>query len=166
LADGYEEWAVIRRALILLALSAPQIALAEERFDCEMGTAYSVDSVGAEKTVRPIDFGSGSETKWKFSLVRGERSLTVEWPDSPMQMNGTGPLVQTGPSSYASFIFGKGPCLFTEGHCGANIHYAAQADGSLTLQILPVAMTKFEDGHREPFVAFIKGRCEVRKDKK
>jgi hypothetical protein len=153
-------------SIIMAAATPAPAAFSDQVFDCEMGKAFSAGSVGRKRLINEIDFGSRTGTNWKFSLIQSEKTLTVEWADSPMQISGKGPLIQTGPSSYSSFYFGKGPCLFTEGHCGGTVHYAAQLDGSLIIQIQPVALIKFEDGHSEPFVAFIDGRCEKRNNQK
>jgi hypothetical protein len=153
-------------SVILAAASPAPAVVAEAVFDCEMGKAFSARKAGGKHVVSEIGFGPKTGMNWKFTLIRTEKALMVEWPDSPVQINGKGPLIQTGPNSYSSFYIGKGPCLFTEGHCGGTVHFAAQTDGSLVIQIQPVALIKFEDGRREPFVAFIEGRCEKRKNQK
>jgi len=62
----------------------------------------------------------------------------------------------------AGFFVGQGPCLFTEAHCGTTVHFARQEDGSLKMQLHPIALTRFEDGHREPFVVYLSGTCQAK----
>ena len=146
-------------------LVAPSAATAAD-YDCLLGEAYSV---GPDKdgnvVARPISFGGGlGETEWRFTLRRDEREAEVVWRNSPMQLAGKSPLIQTSEASFAAFYVGRGPCLFTEGHCGATVHFAEQPDGTLKLRLYPIALSSFEDGHREPFTVYLAGRCDPKDD--
>ncbi|BBC73011.1 hypothetical protein AEB_P2143 [Altererythrobacter sp. B11] len=151
--------------VIIAAGIASQAAAAEtSAYDCMLGEIYSIraDSEGKD-VVNPIQFRGGLGDKaWGFSLIQDEETVEISWPESPMQFSGKSPLIQTSEDSYASFRVGRGPCLFTEGHCGTLLQFAKQSDGRLKIQLQPIALLSFEDGHREPFIAYINGTCEAK----
>jgi hypothetical protein len=154
------KWIVIFAAGIAAQAAATETPV----YDCMLGEIYSVGAdSGGKVAVNPIQFGGGLRDKaWGFSLAYDEETVDISWPDSPMQFSGKSPLIQTSEDSYASFRVGRGPCLFTEGHCGTLLHFAKQSDGRLKIQLQPIALSSFEDGRREPFVAYISGTCEVK----
>lgn len=91
--------------------------------------------------------------------MTSERNTEIVWSNSPIQLNGVTPRIQTGPTSFASFHVGRGPCLFTEGHCGAVVHYSELHDGSLSILIQPIALTRIENEDRIPFLVHLPGTC-------
>jgi len=146
---------------IVAALLAPTAAAATD-YDCVLEEARSIhfDEQGTV-TANPIRFGgSAGDLPWKFVLRRDEREAEIVWRNSPMQLSGKSPLIPTGQDSYAGFFLGRGPCMFTETHCGSTLHFAEQEDHSLNIQLHPIALTSFEDGHREPFVVYLNGSCQ------
>jgi hypothetical protein len=135
-------------------------AASAEAYLCSFGTIYSLTSKDGSVSGAPIQFGQETDPKWSFRLIKTEREVEIVWPSSPLQFNGKPPAIQTGPTSFASFIVGRGPCMFTEGHCGATLHYSQQDDGSLMFHFQPIALTQFEDGHREPLKVLAEGSCK------
>lgn len=148
-------------AVIALGAASPAFAAEGVQYDCVLGDAYSIikSEDGAFKT-NAIRFGDGSgERKWTFTLIHGDGEAEIVWRDSPMQLSGKSPLLPTSDDSYAGFYVGRGPCLFTETNCGSTVHFADQPDGTLKIQIHPIALGSFEDGHGEPFVVYLDGTC-------
>ena len=149
--------------LAAAAVSAPAVS-----FDCLLNDAYSVGEHDGKIVANPISFGGGvGELDWKFELQQTDRVGEIVWPESPMQLAGKGSLIQTGPTSYSFFVVSKGPCLFTEGHCGSLINFAKQTDGSLTILLNPIALTYFkETKERAPFNVFLNGHCVAKESQK
>ncbi len=154
----------MRRAVLFAAgLLAPTAAAAAD-YDCVLDDARSIRfSDAGEVKANPIRFGddAGAEP-WRFTLRWETREAEIVWPSSPMQLSGKSGLIPTSEDSYAGFFVGQGPCLFTEMHCGTSLHFAKQKDGSLKVQLHPIALTSYEDGHREPFVIYLSGACEAK----
>jgi len=153
------------RAAILLAAGVlvPTTAAAAD-YDCVLKGARSIrfDDAG-EVTANAIQFSDDAgDRSWRFTLRWTEREAEIVWRNSPMQLSGKSSLIPTGEDSYAGFFVGQGPCLFTEAHCGTTVHFARQEDGSLKMQLHPIALTRFEDGHREPFVVYLSGTCQAK----
>ena len=155
------------RWIVFLAggLLAPTAAIAATDYDCVLDHARSIhvdeqDGVTANPIRFPDDFGDS----WEFTLRRDEREAEIVWRNSPMQLSGKSSLIPTSDASYAAFFVGRGPCTFTETHCGTTRHFAEQQDGTLKIQLHPIALTSFEDGRREPFVVYLSGSCSTKDD--
>lgn len=150
----------MKTASIVLAFAASiaPVAAQADSFDCVLDDPQIINESDAGLSGSVISFGENAEP-WSFRLITSERTTAIEWPNSPIQLNGETPRIQTGPEAFASFHVGRGPCMFTEGHCGAIIHYSGQADGSLSLLIQPIALTRTEDSARVPFLAYLPGTC-------
>jgi hypothetical protein len=143
-------------AFVALALSS---ATSAQSYTCTFGDIYAltVDEDGVSGS--PIQFGQQTNPAWQFDLIKTEREIEIVWPASPLQFEGKHKAIQTGPTSFAVFAVGRGPCMFTEGHCGASLHYAAQEDGSLRFHFQPIALTRFEDDSRVPLKVMAEGKC-------
>jgi hypothetical protein len=158
------KWAVF----LAVGLFASTTAAAATDYDCLLGDVYTV---GPDKdgnvVAMPIQFGGGlGEGSWRFTLRRDEKEAEIVWRNSPMQLSGKSLLIPTSEDSFAAFYIGRGPCLFTEAHCGTTLHFAEQSDGTLKIRLYPIALTSFEDGHREPFTIYLSGTCEPKGDDK
>ena len=153
---------MMRILIIAAALFTSSAAAAATDYDCVLDNARSIrfDEQGQVRSTDIRFGGDARDASWKFVLRREEREAEIVWRDSPMQLSGKSGLIPTSEDSYAGFFVGRGPCLFTEAHCGATLHFAEQDDGSLKLQLHPVALTSYEDGHREPFVVYLSGVCQ------
>jgi hypothetical protein len=138
-------------------------AVAAADYDCVLDGARSIrfDDEG-KVTANPLRFPEESDKRWAFTLRHDEREAEIVWRNSPMQLSGKSALIPTSEGSYAGFYVGRGPCLFTETHCGTTLHFAEQRDGSLKIQLHPIALTSYEDGHREPFVVYLSGTCQAK----
>jgi hypothetical protein len=154
------------RWLFAAALLVPSAADAAD-YDCLLGKVYGLDSGETGAPVAgEIRFGSGQgDAPWRFTLRREEREVEIVWRDSPMQFSGKSALIPTSDDSYAGFFVGRGPCLFTETNCGTTLHFAEQPDGTLKIQLHPLALTSFPDGHGEPFVVYLSGTCQAKERK-
>ncbi len=150
---------MIGKAFIALATLAVSTAATAQTFDCSFGNIYSLTVSEDGVSGSPIQFGQETNPAWQFGLIKSEREVEIVWPSSPLQFEGKQPAIQTGPNSFAMFAFGRGPCMFTEGHCGATLHYSAREDGSLNFHFQPIALTRFEDGRREPLKVLAEGTC-------
>ena len=154
----------MRRAVVLAAGLLVPTAAAAADYDCVLDGARSIrfDEAGEVKT-NPMRFSDDSgDRTWRFTFRWDEREAEIVWRNSPMQLSGKSSLIPTSEDSYAGFFVGQGPCLFTEMHCGTTLHFAEQEDGSLKMQLHPIALTSFEDGHREPFVIYLSGTCKAK----
>ena len=150
---------MIGRASIALAALASSTVATAQSYECSFGDIFALNVSDNGVSGSPIQFGQESNPAWKFELIKTEREVEIIWPSSPLQFEGKAPAIQTGPASYAVFVVGRGPCMFTEGHCGATLHYAVQDDGSLDFHFQPIALTQFEDGRREPLKVLAEGNC-------
>ena len=150
---------MIGKASIVLLAVASSTAASAQSYACSFGNIYALSSSDEGVSGSPIQFGQETNPAWMFDLIKTEREIEIVWPSSPLQLEGKRPAIQTGPSSFAVFVVGRGPCMFTEGHCGGTLHYAAQDDGSLKFHFQPIALTRFEDGRREPLKVLAEGKC-------
>jgi hypothetical protein len=150
---------MIRRITFAVIGLTCSSAASAEAYLCSFGNIYSLTSKGDSVSGAPIQFGQETNPAWQFRLIKTEREVEIVWPSSPLQFNGKASAIQTGPTSFAAFMVGRGPCMFTEGHCGATLHYSQQDDGSLMFHFQPIALTRFEDGHREPLKVLAEGTC-------
>ncbi|MCA1749424.1 MAG: hypothetical protein ABR601_03580 [Parasphingopyxis sp.] len=143
----------------LLLASAPMSAFGKT-YDCALDGPYAVGLADGEVTGAPIQIGGDAPgNSWTFALELTDEEGQIEWPDSPMQLNGEGPLIPTGENASAFFLVARGPCLFTELHCGSLVHVAEQDDGTALIQIHPIALSAMQDGSRQPFAVLLEGRC-------
>ena len=141
-------------------LSAP---VAAETYSCTLDPAQSVFVKDGSITGTPIHFGSGAADKpWTFELVTSPDHVEINWPASPIQLNGKGHILQTGPDAFATFLVAGGPCMFTEGNCGAIVHYSKQSDTSLSIAVEPIALTRIENDERVPLEVYLVGKCQVK----
>ncbi len=149
--------------LAAVTLALAPVPTQAKPFDCVLRDTQIVNEGEGGLSGSVISFPEKS-APWSFRLVTTERTTTIEWPASPIQLDGESPRIQTGPTSFASFHVGRGPCLFTEGHCGAIVHYSEQPDGSLSLLVQPIALTRMDDDMRVPFLAYMPGTCTAEND--
>jgi hypothetical protein len=151
---------MIPAVIVAAALAAGSL----QSYDCILATPYSVSEVGGKVGGNPISFsGSSSARAWQFGLSFDGENGEVTWPDSPMQLTGKAPLIQTGPKDYAFFLVSRGPCLFTEGHCGSLVQFSQKQDSSLDVLLNPIAITELENGERRPFNVYLAGKCSKKK---
>ena len=156
----------MRRHLIALAvLCSPGFASAAD-YRCRFDRLASVYLEDGKITGTPINFPDNDITTWQFELKVSKREMKIDWPQSPIQLNGKGPLIQTGQASFATFLPAAGPCMFTEGHCGASLHVVGQPDGSLQFQLQPLALTRIENDQRVPLKVLADGTCQLLKASK
>ncbi|MFN3818664.1 hypothetical protein [Blastomonas sp.] len=135
-----------------------------QSYDCTLATPYSISEVEGRVGGNPISFsGSAGAGAWQFVLGYDGEYGEVIWPDSPMQLSGKGSLIQTGPQDFAFFLVSKGPCLFTEGHCGSLVQFSQKQDRSMDLLLSPIAIIEMENGERRPFNVYLTGKCSEKK---
>jgi hypothetical protein len=102
-----------------------------------------------------------------FQLNLKGNNAEVVWPDSPIQMQGKQAALPTSSDSGMIMFVSGGPCLFTETACGTMVNYAKQPDGSISLILIPSAITTDKDRQvRTPFLVAIPGQCSLTKDAK
>ncbi len=149
---------IFRTVFAVLALAFSTAASAQS-YLCAFDGIYGLNETESGVSANPIQFGQKENPAWEFELIKTEREVEIVWSASPLQFEGKTAALQTGPKSFAIFLAAEGPCMFTEGHCGASLHYAEQEDGSLAFHYQPIALTRFEDGRREPLKVYAVGRC-------
>ena len=146
--------------LVLAVVLASPCNAKGQLFNCDLDLPQDVRDFEKPASISTIKLFNTDKTNWKFKLSVDSKTATVDWPESPMQLDGKGILIQTGSEAYATFIASEGPCLFTEGHCGSMVQFAKQKDKSLSLLLQPIALIKLDDGRREPYKVFLNGRCQ------
>jgi len=151
-------------SLGLMALAISTTASAQQ-YECSFDDIYALNVTKDGVSGSNIMFEQETNPNWRFNLIKTEREIEIVWPSSPLQFEGKVPAIQTGPSSFAMFMVGRGPCMLTDGHCGASLHYAAQEDGSLIFHFQPIALTKMNDGRREPLKVLTEGKCVPAEEK-
>ena len=145
----------------LLFVAAAASTVLTESFDCTVNQIAAVLVDGGKATASMIE-GLPKEAL-NFGVSFNGGSAIVNWPNSPIQMNGKQTVLQTGPDAGMVLTVAGGPCLFTEGSCASMMNYARQRDGTLKFLITPTALSSDKDTKtRTPFLVYMDGRCSVR----
>lgn len=157
----------LRSVLFISAclMSSAAQAASIGQYNCQADAPYAVNIDGEKVSGSKINFGDAyPETAWAFRLSLEADKAEIIWPKSPIQLSGGSPSVPTSETSFFMFFISKGPCLFTEGNCGALVDVVEQQDETLKLSIKASAITRLEDGSREPLSLIINGRCTKEAD--
>jgi hypothetical protein len=147
-------------ALLVGALASTPSIAKDRKFDCKLDPPQDVRDFEPETRISTINLFNTGPGKWEFDLSLDKRNATIHWPSSPMQLDGRGPLIQIGPTSFATFLASPGPCLFTDGNCGSMVIFSEQSDKSLRLLLEPLAVIKLEESGAQPYKIFINGACK------
>ncbi len=147
-------------AVLTAALIATPCVAKDRKFDCVLDPPQDVRDFEPQTRVSTINLFNTGLGKWEFILSLGARNASITWPNSPMQLEGRGGLIQTGPTSFATFLASQGPCLFTDGHCGSLVVVSEQPDETLKILLEPVAVIKLKDVGTVPYKIFINGICK------
>ena len=152
-------------AAAALLISGQAQAAIKGGYDCTADAPYAVNVDGDKVSGSKIEFGDGfPKDAWQFDLSVDAENAKINWPNSPIQVSGEGPIIPTSKQSFFTFSLSGSPCLFTEGNCGAMIDFVEQPDGGLLFSIRPSAISRLPDGSREPLPILINGSCSKEAD--
>jgi hypothetical protein len=147
-------------AMFFGALASTPSMAKDRTFNCKLDPPQDVRDFEPETRISTINLFNTGSGKWEFDLSLDQRTITIRWPASPMQLEGRGPLIQTGPTSFATFLASPGPCLFTDGNCGSAVIVSEQIDKSLKLLVQPLAIINLKERGYQPYKIFINGVCK------
>ena len=145
----------------VLSFVAAASALVSGNFDCRLDAPAAVSTEAGQASASIIEGLPSDSLKFRAEFSKGY--LTIDWPDSPIQINGRQPIIPTALQAGAVLYVSQGPCLFTEMGCGALVNFARQPDGSLKLLVTPTAISTDQARQvRSPFLVSVTGVCTAR----
>ena len=145
--------------LILAAAAKLAVPTVTGAFDCQADVPVVIS--GQADKMQLQNMGGVEAAKMAFSLKLKGAKAEINWPSSPLNINGKGKAMATGTDAGMVQFTSAGPCLFTEKGCATMIHYAKQPDGSLKLLLSPTALISDQaKTTRSPFLVIVPAICK------
>jgi hypothetical protein len=151
--------------LFIFAAAAAQAAVPTLTgvFDCKaevpMIISQQTDKVQFQR------MGGIEAGKMAFTMQLKGKSAQINWPASPINVDGKGKVIATAPDAGMAYFTADGPCTFTNQGCATMVNFVKQADGNLRLLLSPTALLNDAAAKTKlPFLVIIPGMCIARKE--
>jgi hypothetical protein len=149
----------------MIAALLPLVAsVVSAQYDCKViPPTEALERLGGATTRMPLRLVGPGQKSWDFQIhlqSNPKLSVSVKWPEDPIQIAGNFQAFQTSEGAIAFVALRAPPCMFTKSMCFSTVHLVDESAATANIVITPAALVDADSTHGlSPFVADILGSC-------